>query len=98
MDNTFTDLYNEFLALVNKGDEAGARKFLVENLNKFPEEAQDKITFSFFEEALMKETEGVQEIADMQKQGLDAMSQIEKAKKVLEEQLKVRDLKNKLTQ
>jgi len=98
MSDTFTDLYNEFIALVNKGDEAGARKFLVDNLKKFPEEAQDKITFAFFEEALMKETEGMQEIADMQKQGLDAMSQIDKAKKILEDQIKEKDLKDKLTQ
>ena len=98
MSDTFTDLYNEFLTYVNKGDEAGARKFLIDNLQKFPEEVRDKITFAFFEEALMKETEGMQEIAEMQKQGLEAMSQIDKAKKVFEDQIKIKNLKAKLSQ
>ena len=71
MNDTFTDLYNEFLGYVNKDDEAGARKFLIDNLQKFPEEVQEKLTFAFFEEALMSEAKGVKEIADMQKQGLE---------------------------
>ncbi|MGYP001560882174 len=98
MSDTFTDLYNEFLAYVNKGDEAGARKFLIDNLQKFPEEVQDKITFAFFEEALMDKTKGIKEIAEMQKQGLEAMSQIDKAKKVFEDQIKIKNLKAKLSQ
>ncbi|MFA6077005.1 MAG: hypothetical protein WC735_02935 [Candidatus Paceibacterota bacterium] len=98
MSDTFIDLYNEFLGYVNKDDEAGARKFLVDNLQKFPEEVQEKLTFAFFEEALMSEVKGVKEIAEMQKQGLEAMSQIDKAKKILEDQAKIKDLKAKLTE
>jgi len=97
MDNTFSDLYNEFLTLVNKGDEQGARDFLIENLQKFPEDVQDKLTFAFFEEALIDETKGIKEIAEMQKEGIDAMSQIDKAKKVLEEKKKIEDLRSDLT-
>ena len=77
MNDTFLDLYNEFLTYINKNDEAGARKFLVDNLTKFPQEVQDKLVFAFFEEALTDETKGMQEIAEMQKQGLAAMSQID---------------------
>jgi hypothetical protein len=40
----------------------------------------------------------MKEIAEMQKQGLEAMSQIDKAKKVLEDQIKIKDLKAKLDQ
>jgi hypothetical protein len=98
MDNKFSDLYKEFLVYVDRGDEAGARKFLVDNIKKFPEEVQDKLTFTFFEEALMNDTKGMKEIAEMQKQGLEAMSQIDKAKKVLEDQIKIKDLKAKLDQ
>ena len=47
MSDTFTDLYNEFLVYVNKNDEQGARKFLIDNLQKFPEEVRDKLTFAF---------------------------------------------------
>jgi hypothetical protein len=35
MDDTFENLYNEFMVYVNKDDEQGARNFLIENLQKF---------------------------------------------------------------
>ena len=98
MDNTFLDLYNEFIVYVNKGDEAGARKFLVDNLLKFPEDIQEKLTFAFFEEALTDEVKGTEEIAEMQKGGLEALNQIAKARKVLEDKVKEEELRSKLTQ
>ena len=98
MNDEFLNLYNEFLAYADKGDESGARKFLVDNLTKFPQEVQDKLIFAFFEEALMDETKGMKEIAEIQKQGLAAMSQIDKAKKILEDKIKEKDLRDKLTQ
>lgn len=97
MNDAFSDLYNQFLVYVDKNDEQGARKFLVDNLQKFPEEVQDKLTFAFFEEAMTDETRGIKDIAEMQKQGLDAMGQIEKAKKILEEKKKIGDLRSNLT-
>jgi len=97
MSDTFSDLYNKFLVYVNKNDEQGARAFLIDNLQKFPEEIQDKLTFAFFEEALMDETKGIKDTAEMQKQGLDAMSQIDKAKKILEDKIKIENLRSNLT-
>src|SRR3989338_6013653 len=94
---TFSELYNEFLTFVEKNDEEGARIFLINNLQKFPKEMQDKLTFAFFEEALMDETKGVKDIAEIQKQGLDAISQIDKAKKILAEKIKIEDLRSSLT-
>ena len=98
MNDEFLNLYNEFLAYADKGDESGARKFLVDNLTKFPQEVQDKLIFAFFEEALMDETKGMKEIAEIQKQGLAAMSQIDKAKRILEDKIKEKDLRDKLIQ
>jgi|SRR3989344_4449200 len=97
MSDTFLDLYNQFLAYVDKDDEQGARSFLIDNLQKFPEDIQDKLTLTFFEEALTKKTEGIKEIAQMQKEGLDAMSQIDKAKKILEDKKKIEGLRSDLT-
>src|SRR3989338_9108143 len=97
-DNTFLDLYNEFLAYADKGDEACARKFLLDNLQKFPDDVQGKLTFAFFEEALNNATEGMDDVAGMQKEGIDALNQIAKAKKVLEDKIKEKDLRSKLTQ
>ena len=97
MNDTFEDLYNEFLVYVDKNDEEGARKFLMDNLQKFPEELQDKLTFAFFEEAMLDKTKGIKAVAEMQKEGLDAMSQIDKAKKILEDKKKIEDLRSNLT-
>ena len=46
----------------------------------------------------MDETKGMKEIAEIQKQGLAAMSQIDKAKRILEDKIKEKDLRDKLTQ
>jgi len=97
MSDTFSDLYNEFMVFVEKGDEAGARKFLIDNLQKFPEEVQEKLTFAFFEEAMTNEAQGIKDVAQIQEQGLEAISQIEKAKKILEEKKKIEDLRQNLT-
>jgi len=97
MNDTFSDLYNEFSVYIDKNDEQGARKFLIDNLPKFPEEVQDKLTFAFFEEALMDKTKGIKDIAEMQKDGLEAINQIDKAKKILEEKKKIEDFRSNLT-
>jgi hypothetical protein len=97
MNDTFLDLYNEFLVYADKGDEQGARAFLIDNLQKFPEEIQDQLTFAFFEEALMDETKDIKEIAEIQKQGLDTINQIEKAKRILEDNIKIKNLRSNLT-
>lgn len=96
MDDQFDDLYNQFLVYADKGDESGARKFLIDNLLKFPEDVQDKITFAFFEEALLDEAKKIKDVSEMQEQGLKAISQIDKARKILEDKVKIRDLRSKL--
>jgi hypothetical protein len=96
MNTNFLNLYNEFLELLNKGDEAAARKFVTDNIKNFPEEVQDKIIFAFFEDAVNKEAAGIQGVAEIQKEGMEAMSQIEKAKKILEDQVKAEELKAKI--
>ena len=97
MSDTFLDLYDEFMVYVNKNDEQVALNFLIDNLQKFPEETQDKLTFAFFEEALMNTTNKIKAIDEMQKQGLEAMSQIDKAKKILEDKKKEEELRSNLT-
>ena len=98
MNDTFESLYNEFLAYAGKNDEAGAKKFLIDNLQKFPEDMQEKVIFAFFEEAVKGEGQDVKEIAEMQKAGMEAISQIDKAKKVLGDKIKEKDLRSKLSQ
>ncbi|MFZ2149991.1 MAG: hypothetical protein WAV15_02430 [Minisyncoccia bacterium] len=98
MNATFSDLYKEFLVYVDKEDEEGARNFLLDNLQKFPQKIQDKLTFAFFEEAMRAEGGGVRSIAEMQKRGLNAIDKINKTQKVLKDKIKVEDLRAKLSQ
>lgn len=85
------------MTYVEKNDEEGAKKFLLDNFQKFPEDVQDKLTLAFFEEALMGGAENATAIAEMQKEGLNAMNQISKAKRILEDKKKEDDLRANLT-
>jgi hypothetical protein len=84
-------IYKDFLAVVDKGDEKAARDFLVTNINKFPEEVRDEIIFAFFEEALIKKASEEKMITEFQKQGLEEIKMLEKAKKIVEAKAKMLD-------
>ena len=56
MNYTSDALMKEFSEVVALGDEDAARKFLADNLKKFPQDVQDKIISAFFQEALSKES------------------------------------------
>ncbi len=95
--DTFSSLYIEFQSYVDKNDEQGARNFLIKNLQQFPEEVQAKLTLAFFEEALMDTTTKIKSVAEIQKEGLDAISQMDKLKKILEDKKKIEDIKSSLS-
>lgn len=86
------------MGYVEKGDEQGARDFLVENIAKFPDDIRDKLVFIFFEEALMQDVNAVKQLAEAEQESVKAVNQIEKAQKILEEKLKIEKLKSDLDQ
>jgi hypothetical protein len=96
MSETFLDLYNKFLVFVDQNDEEGARNFLIENLDKFPEEVKNSLIFAFFEESLSKEGQDIKNLTKFQEQAIDAISQVDKAKKILEDKIKVLNIKDQL--
>jgi hypothetical protein len=85
-----------FMKIVESGDEAKARQFLVENLAQFPEDTQEVITTAFFEEALAKKDRDDQLIADFKKQSLNAVSVIDHAKAEIEKHVKLTEMKENL--
>jgi hypothetical protein len=94
MINTIPEnLRKEFLAIVDRGDERAAREFLVTHLKEFPRDTQDAIIMAFVEEALGKGAEEAKLIADFQKQGLEAIDDLEKSKRELEDKKKMLELK-----
>jgi hypothetical protein len=90
------ELLDQFFLLAEKGDEAAARKFLTDNLKQFPEETQDAIITAFVEEALAKQTQEQAAIAGFQKQGVETVNALEKAKEELEKKLKMAEIKESL--
>ncbi len=93
MNYTSDALMKEFSEVVALGDEDAARKFLADNLKKFPQDVQDKIISAFFEEALSKKAADLHAVLDFQKEGIAAISDLEQGKRKLEDKQKLLDLK-----
>jgi hypothetical protein len=97
MDDVMSDkLYEEFMKIVQSGDEVKAREFLVANLKQFPQETQDKIVMAFFQEAVSKSKEDADLISNFQKQGLQMVDEIEKSKAKLQDRAKMLEVKKKI--
>lgn len=86
------ELYKEFVALVEKGDEEAARQFLIDHLNDFPEAMRKDIAFAFFTDAVKKDAA----IAEIQKQGLELMKQADEEEKVVSDAIQVALLKEQM--
>ncbi|MDD5068555.1 MAG: hypothetical protein PHS53_04050 [Candidatus Pacebacteria bacterium] len=91
------ELYKKFLAVANTEGEDAARKFLTDHFSDFPEDIQSKITSAFFEESLQDEALEKKQITGIQTEALDAMSQLEKMKRVLEDALRIKNLQSELS-
>jgi len=87
------ELVEKFFEIAGKGDEAKLREFLVENLKKFPQDAQDAIVMAFFEEALAKRVAEDGALSDFRERGLKMADALEQAKKELEKQEKLNKIK-----
>ena len=96
MSVTPIELYNEFLRISESGDEGAARAFLTERLAEFPEETRDEIVLAFFEEALLKNADAIQAKAAIQQEGMDALLEIQKAKREFESNARIDELKGTL--
>lgn len=89
-------LYDEFFALVERGDEAAAKKFLVDNLKEFPQETQDTIIIAFLEEAMTKQASDDVAMAGFKKRGVEMIRQLEEEKETLGKKLKMAEIKESL--
>lgn len=87
------DLYSKFLGLIEKGDESAARTFLIDYFLEFPEDLRQRIAFSFFAEALTKETDTIRATTSIKQEGADALTTLLQAKKELENVARADELK-----
>ena len=96
MDAIPESIRKEFASIVARGNEQEAKDFLIKNLKSFPQSAQDEIIAAFFEEALVNKNDELHAIADFRKQGMDAIDELEKGKRTLEDKGKLLDIKNSI--
>ena len=84
---------DEFMRVVDTGDERAAKDFIIDHLKEFPEQTQVRIISAFFFDALEKEADEVEKKAALQKEALAAFAEIEDAEKTLTAEKKKQDLK-----
>ena len=89
-------LRDEFAKVVETGDEAAARRFIIDHLKEFPKDAQEKMITAFFVDAVGKAADQIDDKTELQKEALAAFSGIEKAEKKLVDEKKKADLKAEL--
>ncbi|MDE2188738.1 MAG: hypothetical protein KGJ35_03370 [Patescibacteria group bacterium] len=89
-------IIEEFMKLVDGGDEAAAKTFLADHINEFPEDVQKKITAAFFWDALAQKSDEIEQRAAVQKALLAEFADLEKAEKQLGDARKAEEIKSDL--
>lgn len=89
-------LRDEFMKVVETGNEQAAKDFIIDHLKEFPESAQTKIISAFFFDALEKSADGIEKRAALQKEALSVFADIEKAESKLSDEKKKIELKEGL--
>ncbi|MCC7436503.1 hypothetical protein IT402_01345 [Candidatus Nomurabacteria bacterium] len=90
---TQKELHEAFMVFVEKGDEEGARNFLVENINEFPENMRKEIAFAFFVDAVEKDAA----IAKVQKEGMEMMKSLDEVEAILADASKASSIKEQIS-
>lgn len=90
------ELYEKFRGFVESGDENGARAFVIEHINDFPEEARAAIVFEFFKDALAEQVQEDDALVAYKKHGTTMMEGIISTEKELENQARIIELQETL--
>ena len=96
MDEIPAGLFQGFTELLQKGDEVGARKFLIEHLKEFPQDIQDTIIGEFVEEAIMKKASDDKAVADFEGSAGEAITVLAKMKREIEKKIKLAEIKKSM--
>ena len=90
------ELYDEFIKIAETGDEAATRAFFTEHLGEFPEETKNQLISAFLTEAISGEAEVLQARTEVQKEVVETLSDIQGAKKEIENQNRIIQLREQL--
>lgn len=89
----FLDLYNQFLEIIERGDEEETRNFLLVHFDEFPDNIKSYIVGSFFEEAVDKAYYALTAQQEYFSQILETQEALEKLKKILEDKKRELELR-----
>ena len=89
-------LSDDFFAIAKRGDESAARKFLIDNLQQFSEDAQNRIIAAMFEDALVERSEQQKAAAEIRKQAIEEINVLGSAKEQAEKKLKMLEIKESI--
>lgn len=90
------ELYKQVNALVEKGNDAEVRAFVVEHINEFPDDVRSQIAMFFFEEAAHTHAAGLQAEAELVEGAIAGIEQLAPIKRFLEDTLKLSGIRDRL--
>ena len=96
MENNFLSLYHQFKEVMDKGTEEQAEQFLVEHLKEFPEDVKNEIVLSLFENGMNEVIAQDSAMLAFKKEGVETMTGLEQAIRILDDKLKVLELQEKI--
>ncbi len=89
---TQQELHDAFVSFIESGDEEGARAFLIEHLNDFPEQIKKEIAFAFFADAVAKEAA----LDATKKTAIEMMKELDTVESILSDAEKAANIRNDL--
>ena len=89
-------LKEQFLKIVESGDEKAAKHFLIIHIKEFSEETQDDIITAFFEDALQKKAGDINRVTTIQKNLLAELEEMEKVEQTITDKKKESEVKKQL--
>lgn len=93
---TNLSLYDALAGLVAAGDEAGAKKFIIDNFQNLPEEAKENAILMFLEEGIDTEIAEEEAIRNFQKEALETLDALEKEQKLAMDGEKLSEVRSQL--
>ena len=96
MENDFSALYAQFRDIMDNGTEEGARTFLLEHMNEFPEDLREKVVLALFEDGLKEAAANQSVVEDFKQEGVEIVNELETGKRILDDKLKVMELEEKM--
>lgn len=94
--NNFLELYNQFVELVKEGDEEKIRSFLVDNIDRFPDNLKRDIVGILFEEAVDRTYDDLKNQIDYFTQILETKNSLENIKRTLEDKKREMEIKKRI--